>query len=585
MADGTERENIEGISIDEFMGGSGDSSSEGESGGSSIEGAIDDVFNIDDINLDDISLADLMIDDFDDDNDNVDGTADNEVLQDAEPVAEAAEEGVSEEDVVQAKQDIPDNEPEQSGDTRPDAETEQPDDAQPDVEPEQSGDAQFDAEPEQIDDMQPDSVQKQPESTQPEPESVQEESEGPGEPESAEDSGQSETAASVEEVFEKPDTWVDDIDENEIDEDDIDLMQLLTGGDDDDDDFELLEVEEPSPQENQDNPKGKEDSVSDEESSGLKRKSKKGNVFADPLSVLSDDSDNEDVGVDDVPVILENVKEKSKKKKKKSGKGIGIGKFFSNIVDEKELQKAEKEKKDAELAEKKKADDEEKKQKLAEEKASKKEEQKLAKAQLKESKKQEKEAKKRAKKEAKELRKLEEETEIEGRINKVGAAIVFAVIGCMAILLYVGTRKFSYSSSVSNASSYFENGRYQEAYNELAGADLKEEDMPLYNKVVTIMYVYKQLDAYDAYYKAARYPQALDSLLKGIREYEKYMPDAIEFDITDNFDSIKNQIIGELSAEYAITEDMAREINSLTDSAEYSKRVYELAQNLSSNYY
>ncbi|MDE6635143.1 MAG: hypothetical protein K2K09_00870, partial [Lachnospiraceae bacterium] len=404
-------------------------------------------------------------------------------------------------------------------------------------------------------------------------------------PESAEDSGQSEPAASVEEVSEASDTSIDDIDMDDIDTDDIDLMQLLTGGDDDDDDFELIGDEEPSPQESQDNPNEKEEPVSDEESSGSKRKTKKGNVFADPLSVLSDDtdSDNDDVGVDEVQDILENVKAKSKKKKKKSGKGIG--KFFSNIVDEKELQKAEQEKKDAELAEKKKADDAEKKQKLAEEKASKKEDQKLAKAQLKESKKQEKDAKKRAKKEAKELRRLEEETEIEGRINKVGAAIVFVVIGCMAIFLYVGTKKFSYNSSVSNASSYFENGRYQEAYNELVGADLKEEDMPLYNKVVTIMYVYKQLDAYDAYYKAARYPQALDSLLKGIREYEKYMPDAIEFDITDNFDSIKNQIIGELSAEYGITEAMAREINSLTDSAEYSKRVYELAQNLSSNYY
>ena len=39
-------------------------------------------------------------------------------------------------------------------------------------------------------------------------------------------------------------------------------------------------------------------------------------------------------------------------------------------------------------------------------------------------------------------RELEEETEIEGRINKVGAIIVFVVIGMMAVFIFVGTRQY-----------------------------------------------------------------------------------------------------------------------------------------------
>ncbi|MCI8307653.1 MAG: hypothetical protein HFH14_06340 [Lachnospiraceae bacterium] len=543
MADETGREDIEGISIDEFMSASNDLTADnaGELEDVSIDGAIDDIFNIEDIDLDDISLSDLMVDDLDDDND--EGGAVN-----VDEVTTGESDGMEDDSVVTGDTILPDGEPVSESFTETEQETKQsgiPDDDPLLTEMEEADDSVADI----ADDMLSDS-----------------------------------------DLSEEVLSGVDDIDDagydlgEDISEEDIDLMQLLSGGDDDDD-FELLDDEEPSQQENSDSQSGKSGgSVSDEAAAAaVETKPKKGNVFADPLSVLSDDADDNDVSVGDVEKILVNAKEKSRKKKKKKGKGIG--KIFSNIVDEKELEKVEKEKRDAELAEKKKADDAEKKQKLAEEKAGKKEEKKLAKEQLKESKKQEKEAKKRAKKEAKELRKLEEETEVEGRINKVGAAVVFAVIGCIALFVFFGTKIFSYNTSISNATSYFESGRYEESYNELVGIELKEEDKVLYNKVVTIMYVYKQLDAYDAYYKAGKYPQALDSLLKGIRDYEKYMPDALEFDITDNFDSIKNQIVGELSAEYGITEDMAREINSINDSAEYSARVYELSQNLASNYY
>jgi len=99
------------------------------------------------------------------------------------------------------------------------------------------------------------------------------------------------------------------------------------------------------------------------------------------------------------------------------------------------------------------------------------------------------------------------------------------------------------------------------------------------------MHVYKQLDAYEMYYKEQRYPQALDALLKGVREYEKNIAKATELDITSNMDEIKNQIIHELSVEYGITEDIAREVNQITDSKAYSMRVYELAKELSSDYY
>lgn len=389
-------------------------------------------------------------------------------------------------------------------------------------------------------------------------------------------------------------------------DDDIDLMGLLTGGNDS---LELIDGHSPEEDKYQvmnddDSRSGSEDEeINDMQnfSSGNSQvlidndilsidnldepSGSMGDVFSDALSALSSEQDKEEA--DDVSALLDNSKLGKKKKKtsKKSQKKGRINGLFGNIVDEKEIAKAQEEKKAAEQAEKQQEVNEEKQKELAAEKEKKKAEAKEAKARAKEEKIQKKLAKKQAKKDEKELRELEEEAEIEGRINKVGAAIVFVVLLLMAAFIFIGTKLFSYSNSISNAENYLEKGQYEESYNELLGVELKEEDKVLYQKVVTIMYVYKQLEAYDVYYKESRYPEALDSLLKGIREYEKYMPDAIELDVSSDFDSVKNQIVTELVAEYGITEEMAKEINQITDSAEYSQRVYDLSQNLASNHY
>ena len=74
-------------------------------------------------------------------------------------------------------------------------------------------------------------------------------------------------------------------------------------------------------------------------------------------------------------------------------------------------------------------------------------------------------------------------------------------------------------------------------------------------------------------------------MLKGIREYEKYIPTAIELDVSSDLYTIRRQIVTELEAEYGITEDMASEINQITDSHEYRNSVFDLAQDLASYYY
>ena len=304
-------------------------------------------------------------------------------------------------------------------------------------------------------------------------------------------------------------------------------------------------------------------------------------VFSDALSALSSGQDEAYTDNGQMEALLDNVRDNTKKKKK--GFKEKFGRLFGNIVDEKEIEKAKTEKAEAEQAEKDKEEETRAKKEQAEADKQAKQAAKEAKAREKEEQRQIKEARKQAKREEKQLRELEEAEEIEGRINKAGATIVFVVLGVMAAFIFFGTSMFSYSNSIKNAQSYFDKGDYSRSYNELLGVDIKESDQLLYQKVVTVMHVYKQLEAYDAYYKESKYPEALDALLKGIREYEKYMPDAVELDVTSNLESIKAQIVTEMETEFGITEDMAKEINQITDCAEYSRRVYDLAQNVAGN--
>ena len=513
-----------------------------------IDGAHDSGISIDDIDLDNFTLGDLMTEDKDD-NEEL-----NEEVTTVDGIGETSddEEKMSEDSDV--KEDTAEN----------DKEEENIEDSIPE------GSEDIPEEEQQLEEGLSDNIDNSEENTDSIDDidlSVNEENDEADEI--------AERSADILPAFEETETP----EEVETENEDIDIMKFLSG----EDELEFLDDGEKE----EDDKEDKEENVNTNYTTDG-RSNVQNNVFADPLSVLNDDENDgteseESVSVDDIDNILDDIKKDSKKKKKKKGKGFK--KLFANIVDEKEIEKANKEKLEAEEAEKNKAAEAERKKLEAEEKAKLKEEKKAEKAAAKEAAKQAKEAKKIAKKEAKELRALEEESEIEGRINKAGAAIVFVILACLGVFVFVGTNMFSYNRGVAAAQSYFEKGQYEEAYNELSGLNLKEEDKILYDKVATIMHVYQQLDAYDTYCKAERYPQALDALLKGIREYEKYMPQAIELDVTDSMETIKSQMVSELSREYGITEEMAREINQITDSSEYSLRVYELAKNIANNYY
>lgn len=167
--------------------------------------------------------------------------------------------------------------------------------------------------------------------------------------------------------------------------------------------------------------------------------------------------------------------------------------------------------------------------------------------------------------------------EEEGRINPVGATIVFMVFGLLATCIVLGTDSFSYAKSIKNATQYFGVQKYNSAYEEVNGISIKQKDSEIYDKVMTVMFVNKELNSYNNYYTMKMYPEALDSLLKGLKRYDEYVDTAKELGVKSDFDYVRNQIIEELNSMFELTEKDSYNIIHSNTQELYSQKVIKAA--------
>jgi hypothetical protein len=277
--------------------------------------------------------------------------------------------------------------------------------------------------------------------------------------------------------------------------------------------------------------------------------------------------DEQEVDADSLKKVKnKSAKTENKKAAKKPVKASQT-KQAANIEDEED--KAEKAKKEAAL------------KKKAEKKAANKEkadQAKAAKQQIKKNKAEIRKEKQNLKREkAAELDRQYAEENPPVKLNKLAVIFVmtfFILVGGTVIL---GTDAYSYSLGIKNANFNFERQRYAEAYNQIYGLDIRKEDQETYDKIMTVMYVYKQLNSYYTYYQMDEYPKALDSLLKGLDRYDKYQERAAELGINDDLDYIKEQITKELTDSFNLSKKELADLRQKENLEEYSLKVINTA--------
>lgn len=304
-------------------------------------------------------------------------------------------------------------------------------------------------------------------------------------------------------------------------------------------------------------------------------------IGSDSTEVESSISNNDvAIGSD---IILDDLPDEEEIAQVKEKKPSIWKRLFGNIKDEKWEKQKEKEEKQEQERKDKIAAKKEAAEKLEEGDSGE------AKIDPKEAKKAEKLAKKEEKARLKEERKIEKqrwkelaelEAANEGRINRVGAAIVFVFMGVFAVIVILGTDKFHYNSSVNQAEAYFQEDKYNAAYDAVWGLEMKEEDAPLFDKIQMVMYLNKQWNSYENYTEIRMYPEALDSLLKGIEKYDAHIDDAKELEVSEDYKKIRQEIMGKLKEEYGLSEKEAYRLIDMEDQEAYSKKVITIANAL-----
>ncbi|MDF2868429.1 MAG: hypothetical protein K0R05_4 [Anaerocolumna sp.] len=163
------------------------------------------------------------------------------------------------------------------------------------------------------------------------------------------------------------------------------------------------------------------------------------------------------------------------------------------------------------------------------------------------------------------------------KLNPLGIVFIMTFFILIAGVVIIGTNTYSYNLGIKNASTSYSRGRYMEAYNSIFGLNVKEKDAETYDKIITTMYVYKQLNSYYNYTELQKKPEALDSLLKGLNRYDTHIEHATELGIEKNLGSIKKQLLKELKENYGMTEKQAKSINAISDHTKYSLEVINIA--------
>lgn len=146
--------------------------------------------------------------------------------------------------------------------------------------------------------------------------------------------------------------------------------------------------------------------------------------------------------------------------------------------------------------------------------------------------------------------------------------IIFAVV--ITVVVIFGTKIVNYSVSVKHAIDHFNNGKYDQAYDSIAGLEVKDKDKDTYYKIRTVASVYVDYTSYVNYRQLGMNVEALDSLIKGLGHYDDYYADAEKYDVVAQYDGVKTAIIAAL-AQYGVSEDDARYYAGLESEQQYEE--------------
>ena len=252
--------------------------------------------------------------------------------------------------------------------------------------------------------------------------------------------------------------------------------------------------------------------------------------------IMQNASDEEESGAAEEGVQSVPVRKQKKEKKKKPGLWKRL---FGNVVTDETaaLEQKEREAEEEAFLQKQAALIEKKKQSEAdkEEKEKKNQEEKERKKQIKAEKDAQKAEKKAEKKRLKEERAAMAEQEVVGKINPIGATIVFILFATIGVLIFVGVWLLPRRANIKEAQNEYANEKYIEAYQTISAVSIKEDEQALYDKIVLCSKLERQIQSYKTNVSMKQKLEALHALLQGLDLYNKKQDEVKALKIQNEF--------------------------------------------------
>ena len=211
-----------------------------------------------------------------------------------------------------------------------------------------------------------------------------------------------------------------------------------------------------------------------------------------------------------------------------------------------------------------------KKEQKKKEKKEKREQAKQARKEKQEKAKQEKEKKKQAKPKKEKKPKPPKQPDNTPPLPKKPVFLIFVMVASLLALILIGADLLGYSNQMNNAKAQYAKKNYSEAFAEISGIEIKEEDMEIYNKYHVMAMVSTELEAYESLMSKGFYDMALDCLVRTIGRAEKYSVDAELYGCSNEMHELEQKAETILNETFGLSREDALEFYAYRSKKEYS---------------
>lgn len=194
-------------------------------------------------------------------------------------------------------------------------------------------------------------------------------------------------------------------------------------------------------------------------------------------------------------------------------------------------------------------------------------------------KKEKKEKKEKAKKEkAPKVKKEKPPKEIDRTppLPKKPVILIFIMALSILILILLGSSNLQYGQDIQQAKDDFASGSYVTAFQTVAGSSVKGKDENFYKKAQVLASIQSEYQSYESLSGINENEMALDALIRGYGRCVDGVDLAQEYEITDEMEGLKAQILQQLSDHFGVSEEKAAELHAMTKRTDYTKAIQEI---------